>query len=157
MPSKSADPALEPSFNARYRLAFIIFSLLTTAFILNNYSSNLSFLPSTTMARELTICGGQIIWQLSLVLVLNRSKAWDYIGNLMTISLAGALALSLIQLLPSWSEYTDNMIFGGLFMLVVGLMFLEHIRRTSILGLSWIMTASWVMYRLIILLIIINL
>ena len=157
MPSKSADPALEPSFNERYRLAYIIFSLFVSAFILNNYSSNLSFLPSTTIARELAICGGQIVWQLSLIHILNRSKAWDYIGNLMTISLAGAIALSLIQLLPSWSQSTNNIVFGVFFMVVVGLMFLEHIRRTRILGLTWILTASWTIYRIIILLIIINL
>ena len=157
MPSKHADPALEPSFNRSYRLLYIIFSLVLTAFILNSYSSHLGFLPETNMTRELAICGGQIFWQLGMLRLLGKSKGWDYTGNLMTISLAGGIALALIQGILSWAVPVSDLVYGGLFMLVVAFMLAEHIRRTSILGLSWILSASWVAYRIIILLIIINL
>ncbi|HEY0749909.1 MAG TPA: hypothetical protein VGD26_02060, partial [Chitinophagaceae bacterium] len=157
MPSKHADPALEPSFNRPYRLLYITFSLVLTAFILNSYSSHLGFLPETNMTRELAICIGQIFWQMGILMFINKSKAWDYTGNLITISLAGGIALALIQGLLAWAVPVNDLVYGGLFMLVVALMLAEHIRRTSILGLGWILSVSWVAYRIIILLIIKNL
>jgi hypothetical protein len=43
------------------------------------------------------------------------------------------------------------------FMAVAGLMFLEHIRRTKLLGLGWVLTITWVTYRIVLLLLILNL
>jgi len=40
------------------------------------------------------------------------------------------------------------------FMCVAGLMFLEHIRRTKLLNLGWVLTISWACYRLLVLLLI---
>ena len=42
------------------------------------------------------------------------------------------------------------------FMAVAGLMFLEHIRRTKLLHLGWLLTVSWVVYRIIVLLLILK-
>jgi hypothetical protein len=38
-----------------------------------------------------------------------------------------------------------------------GLMFLEHIRRTKLLGLGWVLTVTWVTYRIILLVLILKL
>ncbi|WP_432328601.1 hypothetical protein ACRQ5D_07165 [Mucilaginibacter sp. P25] len=42
-------------------------------------------------------------------------------------------------------------------MAVAGLMLLEHIRRTKLLGLGWVLTVTWVTYRIVLLLLILNL
>jgi hypothetical protein len=42
-------------------------------------------------------------------------------------------------------------------MAVAGLMFLEHVRRTKLLGLGWVLTVTWVTYRIVLLLLILNL
>lgn len=40
------------------------------------------------------------------------------------------------------------------FLVVAGLMLLEHIRRTRLLGLDWTLSISWALYRLLVLLLI---
>jgi hypothetical protein len=42
------------------------------------------------------------------------------------------------------------------FLGVAGLMFLEHIRRAKLMVLGWLLTMSWVVYRLLLLMVILN-
>jgi hypothetical protein len=81
-------------------------------------------------------------------------KTWDYLGTMMTISLAGALALALMAKVFALARLTDPMVFQTGFMAVVALMFLEHWRRCRVLQLSWMVSASWIAYRLLVLYII---
>jgi hypothetical protein len=83
------------------------------------------------------------------------AKRWDYLGNMMTISFAGALLLVpviLIHHLIHWPLFSPLY-----FMVVAGLMFAEHIRRTKLLALGWLLTITWALYRIILLGIILNL
>lgn len=147
------DPSLEPAFHTKYRIAYLIFTWVLTSFILYKYSIRLNaILPQSNAYREFLVCGGQVIWQLAAVRKLGREKSWNYLGNMMTISFAGALALFLIMILGKAFLLYNAFVYASLFGLVVGLMFLEHIRRVKLLGLSWKLTASWVTYRVIILL-----
>lgn len=68
---------------------------------------------------------------------------------MMTVSFAGGLLL-----IPAFlmSNVTNNpIIFAVYFACVVGLMFLEHFRRMKVVGLPWIMTFTWIVYRVILL------
>ena len=141
----------EPSFNPRYRSFYLVFTWIITAFILNSYSLLLNgLIPESNFYREFLICGGQIFWQLSMISITNKNKSWDYLGNMMTISFAGALLL-LIGLAVSNLTTLHPAIYGGYFMCVALLMLIEHIRRTKILEISGILTVTWVLYRAIIL------
>ncbi|SDH43580.1 hypothetical protein SAMN04487996_13726 [Dyadobacter soli] len=74
---------------------------------------------------------------------------------MMTISLAGALALLPVAALCAWFNLGWQE--GGFgFLLVVFLMFLEHLRRCKLLEVGYLMTASWVLYRIAILFILLN-
>ena len=67
----------------------------------------------------------------------------------MTISFAGALLLSVsLLIIPAT---TSSFTYAGVFMFVVGLMFIEHIRRMRVVQLPWIMSVSWVLYRVLVL------
>ena len=88
--------------------------------------------------------------------LLAPEKRWNYLGNLMTISFGGALLLLLIQAFFKWIDLGQPHFYAVAFIGVAGLMFLEHIRRTKILQLHWIMTFSWVIYRLVLLILILN-
>ena len=105
--------------------------------------------------RGLIVCGGQVIFQGVIISLINNKQKWNYLGNMMTISFAGALLL-LPMLIISMYLSLPQVVYAAYFMLVAGLMLLEHIRRTKLLGLDNKMTIGWVLYRIIILVTILN-
>jgi hypothetical protein len=139
--------AYQPTFKLRYRIAYLLFTWLGTGCILTAYSHLLTgFIPVGGPWREYFICGGQIIFQGAVIGTFAREKLWNYLGNMMTISFAGSLLLLLMIGLAHWVKLPPP-VFPRYFLVVAGLMFLEHIRRTGLMGLGWVMTATWVLYR----------
>jgi hypothetical protein len=144
-----------PNFSLKHRIAYLLFTWFVVGFILTHYAHLLTgFVPLGNKYREYFICGGQILFQGIIVSLYMPAKRWDYLGNMMTISFAGALLLVPVILLKHTIPLP--VVFPLYFLLVAGLMFLEHIRRTKVLKLGWLLTISWVFYRIIILLIILN-
>lgn len=144
----------QASFRLRYRLIYLFLTAVLAAAILTHYTPMLfPLLPKGNAHREYWICFGQLGVQGVLVSLLNRPKAWDYLGNMMTISLGGALLLLPLLILAHWIPVAPPVALVY-FMVVVSLMFLEHIRRTRLLGVSVGLTVSWITYRFIVLLII---
>jgi hypothetical protein len=134
-----------PQFKIGYRIAFIIFSWLVASWILSMYSPLL--MRGSSPFRELLICGGQIIFQSFIVLTIAKEKLVHYLGNLMAISLGGALLLLPAILISHTDWFTTEMFYLTWFVGVVVLMLFEHMRRVRLLGLHWSVTASWVFYR----------
>ena len=151
--SPEKNNACTPTFNIKYRFAYILFAWLVTSLILNSYSHSLApLVPETNFYREFLICGGQIAFQGILLSIFLKEKVLSYLGHLMTISLGGALLLLLLK--PVLLLIGSPSLFILYFLMVAFLMLLEHIRRVKILGLPWFLTAGWVAYRIIILFII---
>lgn len=151
--AEAVSPEHNPSFNLKYRLLYLLFTWLLTATLLYSYSHLLQgVVPASNFYREFLVCGGQMIWQGLILFFLDRKKVWDYLGTIMTISFAGGLLLGLVSLLSGLVD--EPLFFAGAFMAVAGLMLLEHIRRTKLLRITWIMTLTWVAYRIILLFII---
>ncbi len=144
-----------PDVNLKYRWAYIIFTWLVTSFILTKYSYHLiGILPPSKFFREFIICGGQIIFQSGVIYLLAKNKIIDYLGNMMTVSFAGGILLALFLLIGKIIGINNSYIYLGYFMMVVGLMLLEHFRRVKILGIHWSASAGWIVYRLLVLLVI---
>ncbi len=146
--------APQPAFRLPYRLAWLLFSALIAAAILTSYSRLLTgILPAGGPWREYLICTGQILVQGMVVSIIAPAKRWDYLGNMMTISLAGSLALAPVLAIASCTHLPP---IGATawFLIVAGLMLFEHIRRTRLLGLDWTLSISWVAYRLVVLILI---
>jgi len=153
-PSKEESYAFQPTFKLHYRIAYLIFTWFITAFILSGYSKLMTgILPVGHAYREYFICGGQIFFQGIIMLMVNREKIWAYLGNMMTISFAGSLLLLPPMLVATWFEL-DPIFYLIWFLGVAGLMLLEHIRRSKLLHLGWTLTITWILYRLLVLLII---
>ncbi len=147
---------IQPSFRLRYRVAYLIFTWVVVGYILTTYANVLTgFIAAGNGYREYFICGGQIIFQGIIVSIYAPGKRWDYLGNMMTISFAGALLLT-PMLIISHFFHPAPVIYPLYFMAVAGLMFLEHLRRTKLLHLGWLLTISWTVYRIIILLLILK-
>ncbi len=153
-----AKPSLRecaPTVHLGYRWFYIIFVACFTGWILNAYTFHLNGILGWPhdWTRELYVCIGQIIWQGVAITFLDKSKFHQYLGNMSTVSMIGGLLL--IPIIFIGSNYIVDLLpwlfcFGG----VVGVMFIEHIRRCKLIGISLWMTFSWVMYRTVVLAII---
>ncbi|OOQ60808.1 DCC1-like thiol-disulfide oxidoreductase family protein [Mucilaginibacter pedocola] len=147
---------IQPSFRLGYRLAYLAFTWFIVGSILTAYAHHLTpLVPLGDKLREYYICGGQVLFQGIVISFYRPEKRWEYLGNMMTISLAGALLLLPVLLLAKFvvlSPIICTLCFLG----VAGLMFLEHIRRTKLMKLGWLLTITWVVYRLLLLLVILN-
>ncbi|TWR30288.1 DUF393 domain-containing protein [Mucilaginibacter pallidiroseus] len=149
--------ALQPTFKLHYRVAYLIFTWAITSLILTYYAPLLGgIMPVGGLYREALICGGQIFFQGMVISFADPKKRWEYLGNMMTISFAGGLLLLPVVMI---SGLTGNhpVMYASYFMLVAGLMFLEHIRRSKLLAIGWLPTISWAFYRALILIVILYL
>lgn len=146
------DGTCTPTFHLTYRWAYIIFAWFVSSLILAKYSMLLTdFLPKGNPAREYVICAGQILFQAATISFIRRDRVIHYLGNMMTISLAGSLLLIPGIVLHYFVHLDNSMIYLAWFGIVVNLMFLEHLRRTKILEIHFLSSVSWVTYRLLVL------
>lgn len=142
---------LQPTFRLFYRIAYIVLSALAVGSILTALSTLLTgMLPQGIYYREYFICGGQVLFQGFVVFAVNKKKTWAYLGNMMTVSLAGSIALLPLIWLAAWLPIAE-IICTGWFLVVVLWMLLEHIRRCKLLETGWVLTASWIFYRIAVL------
>jgi predicted DCC family thiol-disulfide oxidoreductase YuxK len=151
-----AEGACTPTFHLPWRLAYLGVAWLVSAWVLTAYAARLvPLVPSSSFGREFLVCGGQIVFQAGLVGLLRRDRMVHYLGNLMTVSLAGSLLL-LPALAPGAAGLSlPPLFYAAWFTGVVGLMFVEHTRRVKLLGIPAAATAGWVVYRLLVLAIIV--
>jgi hypothetical protein len=141
---KTTDATLQPDFSLRHRIAWLVFATITAAVILTHYSRLLPY-PGNAY-REYVICTGQLFFQGFIVSIIAPAKRWDYLGNMMTISLAGSLLL-----LPALALHPNPTIATIWFAIVAALMLIEHLRRCKLLGLGKLLTVTWLLYRLMLL------
>lgn len=139
-----------PSLNIGYRFSYLIITWLSTSIILYHYSRLLfDFIPHSNFYRELLISGGQIVFQAFIIYFINKKKILHYLGNLMTVSMAGAILL--IPMFVINYFISSEIFFLSYFIIVDGLMFLEHARRVKILLLPFLISITWVLYRILVL------
>ncbi|WP_025142188.1 hypothetical protein [Pedobacter jeongneungensis] len=151
IPAAVKENTIQPTFKLHYRIAYLLFTWLITAYLLTAYAHLLTdFVPLGNKYREYFICGGQLFFQGAIISFYQKEKLWDYLGNMMTISFAGSLLLLPIIMLAKYFSFS-SLFFLLYFLMVAGLMFLEHIRRSKLLKLGWLMSISWALYRLIVL------
>ncbi|EHQ27984.1 thiol-disulfide oxidoreductase DCC family protein [Mucilaginibacter paludis] len=151
IPVSSNHSDIQPTFKKHYRIAYLLFTWLITSVILSHYAPLLNGVVSPGNGyREYLICGGQIIFQAAIISLVAHNKLWKYLGNLMTISFAGSLLLLPAIAASKWLNH-QPLLFTGYFMLIAAMMFLEHIRRSKLLNIGWGLTCTWVIYRLLVL------
>ena len=154
IPSATGEDAyqLQPGFRLDYRIAYLLFTWIIVAYILSAYVKLMNgLLPPDNTYREYLVCGGQLVFQGLLVSMLYPGKTWNYLGNMMTVSFAGALLLLPGLLLARWL-HINPVFYAVYFMAVAGLMLLEHIRRVKLLQMSLLISGGWILYRVLVLL-----
>lgn len=146
----------EPSFNYKYRFLYLLFSIAVTTLILNACSKMIPQLPNGSLTRELLLATGQIVFQSIFLKRFDRKTILNYIGNLMTVSLLGSLLLMPIIITNSFFKINETVVllwFGT----TVLVMLREHFRRVTLLELPKWVTATWILYRIIALFLLLNL
>jgi len=142
----SSAAACIPDFNLKYRLAYISFVVLFSSYVLSIFTSKSGLDLNPNFTREFAICLGQIFWQTLFLKRYLKEKLWDYLGNMMTVSLVGTL-LIIPALFLNLNTISSVTYFG----VVVFIMFLEHLRRCKILQLNLLPTISWMIFRMTVL------
>lgn len=145
-----------PDFNFRYRLLFIAFAGLMTSLVLWKFAGLLPQLPKGNFMRELILAFGQLIFQGGFLIGKDKKTILNYFGNLMTVSFMGALILLPVLFISTFATIPEIIILGW-FGLTVCIMFAEHYRRIKLLGLPHFLCYTWILYRIIALLLIVNL
>lgn len=159
MPSaKKTEIKLEciPEFNIKYRFLYIVFATIITILTLYKCAQIITLLPNASITREILLAVGQIAFQLLFLTKKDYKTNINYVGNLITISLLGAIILLPIIILSSLIELPQLVILAW-FGMTVCIMIAEHYRRINILQLPKFLTLTWILYRIIALLIILNL
>jgi predicted DCC family thiol-disulfide oxidoreductase YuxK len=157
VPGKKKEDTCVPDLQVNYRIAYLLFTWIIASLILTTYSGLLSgLIPSSKFHREFIICGGQIIFQATVIRFIAKGKVLDYLGNMMTISFAASLILLLVVGFGKMFSVINPLSYAACFMLVVAAMLTEHIRRMKRLGISFFASISWVIYRIIVLTIILS-
>ena len=159
IPSKAKDEnklQCIPDFNYKYRFIFIVFALMITTFTLFRYSNLIPNLPKSSIFREALLALCQIVFQSIFLLKLDKRTIINYAGNLMTVSLMGSILLMPILVLNQFMNLKETMVLVW-FGITVLIMFAEHSRRIKILNLPFYLSYTWVLYRTIALLLILNL
>ncbi|MRX38846.1 hypothetical protein GJU43_06140 [Flavobacterium sp. LC2016-23] len=145
-----------PDFNYKYRLLFIGFATAITSIVLYHYAALLPVLPQAGSTREVLIALGQLAFQSLFMLKYDKKTILNYAGNLMTVSLLGSLVLLPVLILQAVVTIPENITLIW-FAVTAFIMFMEHFRRIKILQLPKYLCFTWVAYRVIILLLILNL
>ena len=141
-----------PTFHLPWRLIYLGVAWLASAWVLTAYAARLvPLVPASSFGREFAICGGQLAFQAGVVALLRRNRLVHYLGNMMTVSLAGSLLLLPALALEATGLLITPLFYAAWFTVVVGLMLLEHIRRVKLLSIPMAATAGWVAYRLLVL------
>lgn len=144
-----------PDFNLKYRLAYILLTWLLTSWIVTQYVALLvPIVTPSTMMREYWLSGGLILSQLLVVLRIRKDRAIHYVGNMMTVSMMGAIVLWIVMKGFYLVDGVSPIIAVIVLLTVVFLMLIEHMRRVRMLGLPLAITVTWVVYRFIALFII---
>lgn len=137
-----------PDFNYKYRFFYIVFATLITSITVYNYASLIDVLPKGTFYRELVLAIGQMIFQSLFLFKFDNQIKLNYLGNLITVLLIGALLLSPILIINQFVNLPQLIIhlwFGG----TVLIMFFDHVRRVKILKLPVYLSFTWILYRII--------
>lgn len=151
-PAPGARRSCDPAFNLKYRLLYLLFTWLVVSLVLTRYSG-LMF-PAGNFGREFLVCGGQLVFQGLVLLVLQRDKLMTYLGHMMTVSAMGALLLLPVLWLSALFPKAAGA-YAAYFLGVAAFMLYEHVRRMGLLGLGPVPSLSWVLYRVLVLLLIV--
>lgn len=143
-----------PPVHIPYRIVYLLIAALFTGFMVNSFSALLDAELRVVHFgwREYAICFGQIGWQFLALSLIQPNKRLAYLGNMSTVSIIGGLLLVPLLISDHYIDFSWMQLLIG-FTLIVGTMFSLHVQRCKRLGLPFIVSISWVMFRALVLMV----
>jgi len=138
--------------NKGLQLAVMLISISITAITLSRFTLLIQSLLAIPYNWELEagVVTGQLVFQFPFILKRSGAEIFEYYYNMLLVSLIGSVLL--------WPVIIYNIFYPLLhvwnicyFFFVVGILFLEHMRRVRKLELPTYLCFTWVTYRFIIL------
>ena len=148
-PERTDRFSIQPTFRLDYRLAYLALTWIIATSILSEYVRFPGVLPpSGTPYSVHFILAGLLFFQGAIICVFDKSKVWDYLGNMMTIATGGSILLLPVLLLAPWIGLAPH--FYQLWLAVASLLVLwEHSRRNKALKLGAIPGLTGLLYLLL--------
>lgn len=141
--------AVQPSFHKKYRIAYLLVTWLFTSLIFYCYRNTTGLYSGyTTLGNRLMMGGGLLLLQAVIISVVRKELLWNYLGNMMTVAVAGALLLLPALLLKQVGLLSFSICWWYSW-LVMAVMVWEHLRRVKLLGLGLTLTATWMAFSII--------
>lgn len=135
-----------------WRWLYLLFAWFVISIVLGYYGELLvPVVPDQGFYREFIMSAGQIIFQTIVIGRLTKGRLIHYLGNMMTVSLIGALLLLPVLFFAWISQWEAPWWYTGYFLIIVGLIILIHKDRVKRLNLHWSITLSWILYRILLL------
>lgn len=153
-PSKfNSENFVQPKLIWRWLYLFIAWLIISVT--LGYYGELLvPVVPDQGFYREFVMSAGQIVFQTIFIGHLTKGRLIHYLGNMMTVSLIGAFLLLPVLLFAEISSWDAPWWYTGYFLIIVGVIIWIHKDRVERLDLHWSITISWVLYRILLLIII---
>lgn len=144
-------------YTQRFKIAVMAICVAVTAITLNQYAQLIQHLITIDYGWqfELFMITGMLFFQYPFIHRKSQSQKLDYYFNMLLVSLIGSVLLFPLLVLNFYSNYSDtfNLLY---FFAVVLIMFFDHKRRVAALKLPVIISYTWVLYRVIILIFILT-
>lgn len=135
-----------------WRWCYIVLAWLAIAIILGVYGELLvPVVPDQTFYREFVMAAVQILFQAVMIGHLTKNRLVPYLCQMMSVSLIGSFLLLPPLALAYLFSWTAPWGFTAYFLVVVAIIIWIHKVRVKHLGLHWVITVSWVAYRVILL------
>jgi hypothetical protein len=135
-----------------WRWLYLFFAWFIISIVLGYYGALLvPVVPDQGFYREFIMSAGQIVFQTIVIGHLTKGRLIHYLGNMMTVSLIGALLLLPVLFFAWISHWEAPWWYTAYFLIIVGMIILIHKDRVERLNLPWSITLSWIFYRILLL------
>lgn len=145
----------DPDYNVAWRLAYIAVASVLIAVLLNTYIKAIPVYADKNISvfvEWLIVCG-QLIFQGLFVYFIRKERMLHYFGHLMTISLIGGLLLLPAIVFQPIIVSASTWLYAAYFAVPVTIMLWQHVKRTKILELPFLLTCTWLLYRALLLIV----
>lgn len=143
-----------PSKNWFWRISFILMIGLFLNFSVTHYFTGHlgNHFIGNPMYGDLFYFFGQFLFQGLVFWGLKQRNFYDYIGHVAFVSFLGALLLGFFDIglmIFKVTGFQTELLVGVCYGIVYLFMVYEHAKRSKLLGFSFLLTLSWIVYRLL--------
>ena len=143
----SASKICNPSFILKYRIAYLLFGLIISAFIFKIFCQKIiyDFIHLFSFNTILFLLAIHFCFQFTILLKYKFEKRIDYLGNLCTVFIIGNLLLVPIVILNTILELS-NWIIATYVLLLVGFLIRVHFKRCKMIEVGYLPTISFIAF-----------